>query len=751
MDSPDLRGAIAVEAVEWAPGGDDKLTISIRGRWRRRRPALSGQPLLLIEAEGQRHRFPATPEPPSLGGAPPGGWQMTFAVPAWLAPHLGEHAWLQFGVAVIPLPRAVGPPDRSDTATLTERRVRTAEIAEERARVRVDEAEAVVAELTIRVERLEGSLEQARREPARLRNLIAERDQQRRAAEQRAHAEYAMRLELEEALAVASDGDDRERRIQAGELAAAEERVRELEDDVERLRRQVDEADRLAVAARSVADVRAAPPAPVAPPSAPVLARINLEPELAVAARAGTPVAAVLPIERGATGAAELRALREERALVARHAAAALAGTGGTATDPDSIKHLHDTVAVLRDELGLRAASEARATARLALAEQAGKASSEDVEPDGFTAVLSELRGELDQLSEAARREANARALTEKRVLELEARIGELEDQLRDRDQRAQRAFEAIGELRLLLARLAGGDPDPDPPEPSDPSAGIELERFDAALARLRAEAGDPDETGEGDAPPPDAEPAASATRAWLRDAFVMLVARDPATAGELFVGLLPAQGAVRREPLAYDVVLGPEDVVRLTSAGAGAPTELERARSARDLAEVAVRISGDHSELARLLVAGPFRRRILRRGLARLQGDRSALAAPVAILDARLDLAELHAAGVGLEPRLTLALVASAVRPSWTAGERFSIAHEPRGPSAPTYIHVRSGDPLAVTVEPPPEPAVTTISSSADGLLAVLAGETTADADISGDPAPLLALLGWLERAQRG
>jgi hypothetical protein len=763
-DSPDLRGAIAVEAVEWTPGGDDKLTISIRGRWRRRRPALSGQPVLVIEAEGQRHRFPATPEPPSLGGAPPGGWQMTFAVPAWLAPHLGEHAWLQLGVAVVPLPRAVGPPDRSaDTETMTERRARTAELAEERARARVNEAEAVVAELTIRIERLETLLEQARREPARLRDLIAERDQHRRAAEQRAHAEYAMRLELEEALAVATEGDDRERRIQAGELAAAEARVRELEDEAEQLRRQVDEAERLAVAVPSV---------PVVAPSSPVLARINLERELAVAPRAGTSMSAVLPIERGAAGAAELRALREERMLTSRHAAAALAGTGGSATEEDSIEHLHHTVAVLREEIGLRAASEARATARLALAEQGAQASSEDRDVDEVAMVLVELRGELEQLSAAAAREANARSLTEERVLELERRIEELEEEIRDRDLRAQRAFETIGELRGLLARLAGGDLEPSTevevgpepgtePEPeaavgpeasSETEARIELERFDAALTRLRAEAGEPeDEQLESDDPSSDAKPVAAATRPWLREAFAMLLARDPAAAGELLVGLLPAQGAVRAEPLAYDIVLAPEYVVRLTSPGAGAPPELERASSARDLGQVAVRITGDHSELARLLVAGPFRRRVLRRGLARVQGDRAALAAPAAILDTRLDLDQLRAAGVSLEPRLTLALVASMVRPSWTIGERFSIAHEPRGPGAPVYVHVRNGDPLVVTEEPPPGPVATTISGSADGLLAVLAGESTEDADVNGDPAPLLGLMGWLERAQRG
>jgi hypothetical protein len=782
-DPQDLRGAIAVEAVEWAPGGDGKLTIIVRGRWRRRRPVLSGQPVLVIEAEGRRHRFPATPEPPSLGGAPPGGWQMTFTIPIWLEPHLGERAWLQLGLAVMPLTGAVGPPHRSaDPKTLTERRARTAELAEERARARVSEAEAVVAELTIRVEELDRSLERAREEPARLRKLIAERDQQRRAAEQRAHAEYAMRLELEEALAEATQGDDQERRIRAGELAAAEDRVRELEQEVEQLRRHVDEAERLVVAARSVPErsVAAVPAALAQPVFAPAASvRFDLERELAIALAGGASGPTMIPIELGAPGLAELRALREERALVAQRSASPTASAGDSAAaDEESIMRLHDTVAALREELGARAAREARATARLALAERQAKASGEDRNADDrhaddLTAVLAELRGELEQLSLAAAREASARSLTEERVRELERRIGELEDELRDRDARAERAFETIGELRGLLARLAGGDLEPVFAEPeiepeipqasdADPERdpGIELERFDAALARLRAEAGEPNfddlhPPGERESPMPDgpsiAEEAGDATRPWLREAFVMLVGREPATAGELLVGLLPAQGAVRAEAIAYDIVLAPEDVVRVTNAGGGAPTELERTSSARDLGQVAARISGETAELARLMIAGPFRRRILRRGLARVQGDRAALAAPAAILDTRLDLAQLQAAGVRLHPRLALALIASMVRPSWTIGERFSIAHQPRGPGSATYLHVRNGDPLAITDDPPLGPVATTVSSPAEELLAVLAGGTDVDANVSGDPTPLLALIGWIERAQRG
>jgi TolA-binding protein len=674
-EPPDLHGAIAIEAVDWAPGGDEKVTISVRGRWRRRRPVLSGQPVLVVEAEGRRHRFPATPEPPSVGGAPPGGWQMTFSVPALLAPHLGGRAWLQLGVAVVPLPRALGPGQRSaDEDTLVERRARTAELAEQRARTRVSEAEAVVAELAIRVEELERLLEQARGEPQRLRRMIAERDQQRRAAEQRAHVEHAMRLELEEALEAADRGEDEQLRLTAGELAAAESRVRELELELETASRRADEAEQLAVAARSFPVASPEPArALVAGPSP-----FDLGRELAVVTRGSSALLAVPPIGRGAAGAAELRALREERGMVADRAAAVAAIAARSAeADGEALLLLDETVVGLRRELAAQAAAHARAANRLAQGEREARSETVGTGADGLADILAELRAELGRLAAIADREAEARSLAEQRAAELERRIDELEDRLRDRDERAQHAFETIGELRALLASLAGAELEPgaadrsaepdaaaEPvseveaePEP-EPGGDVELERFDAALARLRAAAGEP---SSGDSVPLDGTeppiPAAGATRPWLRAAFADLIARDPDTAGELFVALLPAQGAAWSDPIAYDLVLAPGDVVRLTSAGGGARPEIERAEAPRDLKEVAFRATGGPAELALLIAAGPFRRRFRRRGLARVDGGRRAVAAPAAILDTRLDLGQLQAAGVRLEPRLAAEL----------------------------------------------------------------------------------------------
>src|SRR6201995_133880 len=101
--------AVSIESVEWAAESGGNLNVRIPGRWRRRRPVSSGQPTLVIEAEGRRHRYPAMPEPPSVGGTGPGLWRLSFTIPGWMAPDLGR-TWLQFGTVVVPLPVAVPAP-----------------------------------------------------------------------------------------------------------------------------------------------------------------------------------------------------------------------------------------------------------------------------------------------------------------------------------------------------------------------------------------------------------------------------------------------------------------------------------------------------------------------------------------------------------------------------------------------------------------------------------------------------------------
>jgi hypothetical protein len=486
-------------------------------------------------------------------------------------------------------------------------------------------------------------------------------------------------------------------RIDAGELAAAEARIRDLEQELETARRQADEAEQVAAAARSPAPVSA--PAPTEPRP------FDLRQELAVALRRrpATVAAAAPPPERVLATAAELRALRRELELVAAHKA------------PGS------PPAASADELELKA-------------------------------TLAELRTELDQLAEIAERESAARAAAQSRVAELERRVAELEQGLRERELSSARVYDAVHELRSLLGHARYEGP-AEPPASVDPQRASEPEPdpFDAALSRLRASAPPEPEQGEPREQFERAEPLPPPAKAWLHPVLKRVTARDPVTAGRLLIGLLHAQGAVNPAAIAYDLVLGERDCIQVTVGDPPATTQIVRAEEPRQQTEVAFRVTGGYAELARLVFGGRLRGR-LRRGRARVIGDRRAVRALIGLEHAQLGLDQLYEAGARLDPTLAFTLAAAMVEPRWTVGERFTIAHESGVPTErATYLHVRRGQALTVGDTPPLGPVATTIVCSGELVLGVLAGELDLDATIRGDSAPLLALLGWLERAQRG
>jgi hypothetical protein len=112
---------------------------------------------------------------------------------------------------------------------LADRRARAAEIAVERERERRTEAEAMVVELTARIELLGRELVGAREEPERLRTVAEEHARRRRAAEQREHAERAARIELQierDQLVARVEGAEPE--AAPGGLAAELEQLREI-------------------------------------------------------------------------------------------------------------------------------------------------------------------------------------------------------------------------------------------------------------------------------------------------------------------------------------------------------------------------------------------------------------------------------------------------------------------------------------------------------------------------------------------
>ncbi len=314
-----------------------------------------------------------------------------------------------------------------------------------------------------------------------------------------------------------------------------------------------------------------------------------------------------------------------------------------------------------------------------------------------------------------------------------------------------------------------------------DASSEVEPGRLDAALSRLRetippvdadesaeeredaaavpqaeegvAEASEQRESEEASKPQseqapsePLPEPASATRKSWLLRTLRALAKDDPATAGRVALGLLPAQRLASRGPLAYDVLLSDAALFQVTAGEDG--TRVERARQPRDPASLDFQLKGELGTFARLLVAGPIRRR-LERGVAELTGSRKALGALLALVRTPYGIRELYAAGARLEPSLALTLIGWMIEPQWTQGHRFTIAH--RGPEASVYLRLPGGARPSVSTTPPLGPVAATVVCEPDQLLAVLAADGLGTATVRGRAEVLELLRGWVARAQGG
>ncbi len=482
--------AVSIESVEWSAEGGGNLNVRITGRWRRRRPVSTGQPTLVIEADGRRHRYPAMPEPPSVGGTGPGLWRLSFTIPGWMAPDLGR-TWLQFGTVIVPLPVAVpapgegapagsapprapappaAPPHRPSPSSDRPAHEPAPQLdadqpgeAEEPEEPPDFERARGVAELTQRVDALEYELRDARSVRDELVASLEERERTRRIAEQRAHAEQALRRDL--ARQLSSSAQEAERARQAmGDLAAAEDRIRSLEDELQRARRRSDEAEQVAAAA-TAARQRAERQRELA------------EQKLQRRAEAGSAETARLRFEHALRGRRAGQATRIPAEPVAGAPSALLAplvapeptamrsastplprvppwpAAPAPAPAPAADEARSDLVAVLRAELGSRARADAALRARLIDAES--RLAARVVLERRTSAVLADLRAELESLGGELTRERAQR-------IDAERRAAELERELRGARGASRGAYDAIGELREALARLA----EPEPPEP---------------------------------------------------------------------------------------------------------------------------------------------------------------------------------------------------------------------------------------------------------------------------------------------
>ncbi len=802
----DLPGtsAVAIETVEWSAVSGGNLNVRITGRWRRRRPVSTGQPTLVIEAEGRRHRFPAMPEPPSVGGTGPGLWRLSFTVPGWLAPELGR-TWLQFGTVIVALPVAVpapgeppagrgqgmtGPPHPPDDEPVPP------PLPLERAPDEPEEPPDFedargVAELTRRVEGLEEELRTARSVRDEFAASLEERERKRRIAEQRAHAEQALRRDLARQLSTSTAEAERAREAM-GDLAAAEERIRGLEGELHQARRRSDEAEQVAAAAtaarqraereRELAEqkLQRRPEA-----AASETARLRFEHELRgrwVGQAPRIPAEPVVPAAAPAQPLPRVPPRPPELAPVAVEPAPEppLEPPLQLLVPPvDPLVPPPAVVASLRAELESRAREDAGLRARLIDAESRLAAR---VPLESRTAeTLGQVRVELESLADELARERLLRVDAERRAAELESEL---------RGQRAVSlgAYRAIGELREALTRLATPEPEPETaappqaetapepearaepepepepepqrepepqPEPEpDPrpereppqAALVEPARLNDALTRLRGTIDPQDAPDRGAGAPITPAPSMheALARPSLERAFRAMARTDPDAAGRLLLELLPLQRVVYPHAVTYDLVLAHDRCVWV-SVPNGTPV-IEVHSAARPRREVDFQVKGEPARLARLLTAGWFQRRFGR--TARVRGRREGVVALSALLGAPLDLGALHRAGVRPDPVITFALLAAMIDPAWTAPERFTLAHAT--PEATrTYLVVREGRPLTATRLAPDGGATTTLTCATEHLLAALAGEPAPGIRVTGDVGAFLSVRRWIKRAQ--
>jgi predicted nucleic acid-binding Zn-ribbon protein len=94
---------LAVDRVDRARGDHHGVKLRMTGRWLRPADADQGEPLLVVQVQGRRHRFPS--EDGGQGsGAHNGEWEATFNVPSWAEPSREGQAALWVGTEVVPVP-----------------------------------------------------------------------------------------------------------------------------------------------------------------------------------------------------------------------------------------------------------------------------------------------------------------------------------------------------------------------------------------------------------------------------------------------------------------------------------------------------------------------------------------------------------------------------------------------------------------------------------------------------------------------
>jgi hypothetical protein len=99
---------LSIDQIQTSRSDGGEVELRLSGRWLDPAPSPSAeQPLLVIQLDGRRHRFPATAEAADDADDAldaPGEWRASFTIPAWAEPVHDGQAALWVGDAVVPVP-----------------------------------------------------------------------------------------------------------------------------------------------------------------------------------------------------------------------------------------------------------------------------------------------------------------------------------------------------------------------------------------------------------------------------------------------------------------------------------------------------------------------------------------------------------------------------------------------------------------------------------------------------------------------
>ena len=812
---PQLQG-LTIEAVEWLPSGADSGLVRVRGRWSTPEAARPELPELVLRAEGAAHRFESLPDarfardPASWRGsylvpvalaapAPEALWaEWPGGVRSGLPP-------LAPGLATVP-PAAAAPPSAGDDeepeggqlidrAVLAERRARRAEGAEQaQARVAAEALRAVEA-LELQSAELERRLAEATAERDAMASGIlpvpagtppeggppagpaAGRDAPPAGAGPDAppaggppvpaspapvpSGEAARLAERQAALAGALDSLARLRaqsrewrlKLRTGEIAHVGDAVRLAGLQAERTSA---DATRAALHARAR----------------------ELERERRVAAeRAAELEADAERLRHDAraqwAAAEEARASLERRRRGERTVHEEVREALSERVDAESgrVAELEAALAATETKLQTATAAAAAVDARLRVESVARGALEDELDRDREARAALATQLEAERRARRAAEQAVAASHHEgqtlqERIAELDHRAAGLADEVRLEHAAREQAEAAAAAARrpeaesgrlvanLDAAAAALREPTPAPPSPAAPAPAAA-----AVPAAVSVPAAAPPEavrkrptivSASGHPPRVDAVGRSARQYPALRGAIVKLAHDDPHAAGRLIAALLPAHAAALAASLDYDLTIREVGTYAITVVGDR--TQVRPLALPRPRRQVDFHLWADALTLAELLAGVPRRvGRLL--GPARFRGSRRRLRVLLALPATQLGVAAAARAGAQLEPALVYRALSYAVHPSWTRGERFTIAQEIIGsPPETWFLTARDGAGLAVSSQAPQEGAHATVSMTREAFGHLLRGEPVPRGtrpSVRGDCAVVARMKAWADRAQ--